>query len=192
MTVLSDQDIGRELAYGDLDVSPVDLDEQLQPASLDIRLGDVFGVYEFPEEKKHIDVREDDIDEFLVEKEIGEEGWFVVEPDKFYLANTKEEISIPDYLEAELMGRSSLARLGIEIHQTAGLFDPGFSDSDGVLEITNVLGKPVKLYTGMRIGQLVFKRLESRSNNPYNSDDNKYQGQKGAQASKIQQDFHDS
>jgi len=187
MSVLSDVDIARELGYGELDVSPVNLEEQLQPASLDIRLGDKIGWYDFPKGMV-VDVKDCGIEDYIVEKTISDDG-FIVEPGKFYLANTLEDISIPDYLEAELMGRSSIARLGIEIHRTAGLFDPGFGSSDGVLEITSSLNNPVKLYSGMRIGQLVFKRLESKANNPYNSEDNKYQGQRGAQGSKISEDF---
>lgn len=188
MSVLSDSDIARELGYGGLDVSPVDLEEQLQPASLDIRLGDKIGWYEFPEDMI-VDVKDDELENYVVEETISDDDGFVIEPDEFYLANTVEDISIPDYLEAELMGRSSVARLGIEIHRTAGLFDPGFGFTDGVLEITSSLDNPVKVYPGMRIGQLVFKRLESKANNPYNSEDNKYQGQEGAQGTKISQDF---
>lgn len=186
MTVLSDQDIARELGYGELDVTPIDLDKQLQPASLDIRLGNKIGAYDFPQDIV-VDPKYMNPEDYLVEHEIEESG-FIIEPDEFYLADTVEYFSIPDYLEGELTGRSSIGRLGVEIHKTAGLFDPGF-EGQGVLEITSSLDTPIALYPGMRVGQIVFQRLETPSNNSYNSEDNKYQGQEGAQSSRIDEDF---
>lgn len=186
--ILSDHDIVEELENGELDISPIDLEEQLQPSSLDIRLGKQVAKYEIPDDEI-IDIKDSSkTEEYIFEEEIGSEG-IVIEPDSFYLMNTKESIKIPDYLEAELMGRSSLARLGIEIHRTAGLFDPGFEADDGVLEVSSCLDSPVRIYPGMRIAQLVFKELKTEAQEPYNSNGNKYQGQQGPQGSKISEDF---
>lgn len=182
MTVLADQDIARELAYGDLDVSPVDLDEQLQPNSLDIRLSDEFGFIN-REEKECIDVKEEN---FFVTDYKKEQ--FIIKPGQFLLADTIEDFKIPDYLYGQVHGRSSIGRLGIEIHSTAGLIDSGYEGSI-TLEITNNSSNPIKLYEDMRIAQVVFHRLESKCNNPYSSEDNKYQGQEGVTPSRISQDF---
>jgi dCTP deaminase len=182
MTVLADQDIGRELAYGDLDVSPVDLDEQLQPNSLDIRLSDGFCSV-IREEKECIDVKEGNFS--LAECKKND---FIINPGEFLLADTIETFKIPDYLYGQVHGRSSIGRLGIEIHSTAGLIDSGYRGSI-TLEITNNSNNPIKLYNDMRIAQVVFHRLESKCNNPYSCEDNKYQGQEGVTRSRISQDF---
>jgi len=173
--VLSDRDIARELGYGELDVKPVDLDEQLQPASLDIRLGDDYK--EVEDCLFSIDALKDEVPAEDVSEPI-------IDPDGFYLANTKETVRIPDYLACEIRGRSSLARMGIEIHSVAGWADPGF-EGELVLEISNNSKNIVQLEEGMRIGQLVFYRLNSPAKNPYNSQDNNYQGQEGAQGSRL-------
>lgn len=185
MGLLPDHKIAGELAYGELEVEPVDLNEQLQPASLDIRLGNHFK--QFPENGEIIDV-EEGVEE-MIEDVLDEKDEIVIYPGDFYLADTKESFSIPDNILGSLTGRSSIARLGITVHQTAGLFDPGFSAPSGVLEITNVGNRPVKLKPGMRIAQMTFKKLDGSANNPYNEEDNKYQGQKGATGSKIDNDF---
>ena len=187
MTVLADQDISRELAYGDLDVSPVDLDEQLQPNSLDIRLGTHFS--QFYERPTPIDSMEglEETATFDFNKENG--GVVTMDSGDFLLADTMETFDIPDYLYGQLHGRSSLGRLGIQIHSTAGLLDCGFT-GDIVLELSNVSPRAVNLYPGMRIGQVVFHRLESRANNPYSEENgNKYQEQEGVVHSRIEEDF---
>lgn len=181
MAVLSDSDIARELAYGDLDVSPVDLKEQLQPNSLDIRLGNEFsviggsGVIDTKKEIEHEVTTKD-----------GES--IVIEEDGFVLADTVEHFDIPDYLYGELKGRSSFARLGIEVHSTGGVIDSGFQ-GDLVLEISNNSPRPVKLYSGMRIAQVIFHELSSKCNNPYSEKDNKYQNQKGVVHSRINEEL---
>lgn len=184
MSVLSDQDIARELGYGDLSVEPVDLDEQLQPNSLDIRLGSNISRIEGG---RTIDTKAE-IEDHAVEMNVRENGSFKIHPDDFILADTVEYFDIPDYLYAELNGRSSLARLGIEIHSTGGVIDSGFS-GDLVLEISNNLTKPVQLYPGMRIAQVIFYTLKSPAKNPYSSEDNKYQGQEGVVHSRINEEL---
>lgn len=184
MSVLSDNQIARELSYRNLDVFPVDMDEQLQPCSLDIRLGDEFAEYDTNrnEATLYIDSSEQ-IPESCVERtEIKDKIW--IYPDDFYLANTKEYIEIPSYLGAEVRGRSSIGRLGLEVHSTAGWIDAGFK-GELVLEISNNSSNPVSLEPGMRIAQLVFYRLGEKSSNPYNENDNRYQGQSGAVVSKM-------
>lgn len=186
MGVLPDHKISSELAYGELEIEPVNLSEQLQPASLDIRLGNNFKRFYNKEEIISID---DDISSEMLERGVEDgSGGIIIWPGDFYLADTKESFNIPDNILGELTGRSSVGRMGITVHQTAGLFDPGFEAPSGVLEITNVSNKPVKLEPGMRIAQMTFTKLDGSANNPYNEEDNKYQGQEGAVASKINQD----
>lgn len=184
MTVLADQDIARELSYDDLEIEPVDLDKQLQPNSLDIRLSDEFSFIN----RKHqecIDIKEKGSFSLTTYKADS----FIIQPGEFILADTIEDFKIPNYLYGQIHGRSSVGRLGIEIHSTAGLVDAGYEGSI-TLEITNNSSHPIKLYSDMRIAQVVFHRLESRCNNPYSEEnDNKYQGQEGVTGSRIQEDF---
>lgn len=184
MAVLADQDIAREMAYGDLDVSPVDLHEQLQPNSLDIRLG---REYSKPiKNGRTIDVKEGLSDDDFYHHEDMDK--MIIHPGEFVLATTVEDFEIPDYLYAQVHGRSSIGRLGLEIHSTAGLIDSGY-EGEITLEITNNSPRPIRLYSGMRIAQVVFHRLESRCNSPYSSEKNKYQGQEGVTPSRIDEDF---
>ena len=187
MSVLADCDIWHELKYGELDVSPVDYDEQIQPNSLDIRLGDEFVEYA-PDFKNVVDSKKGiDEDKYV------EWDWMdsiTVDPDDFILGTTVENFDVPDYLYGQVHGRSSVGRLGIEIHSTAGLIDAGYS-GEITLEISNNSRKPITLYSGMRIAQVVFHELKNRSTNPYSNKRNKYQGQKGATASRIQEDFEE-
>jgi len=186
MSVLSDQDISRELGYGELDVSPVDLDEQLQPNSLDIRLGHNFS--KIVKSNIPLDCREEITEQEKVDFCAKES--VIINPGEFFLADTVEYFDIPDYLYAELNGRSSLARLGIEIHSTGGVLDSGFS-GDLVLEIKNNSPRPVKLYPEMRVAQIIFYELKSKCNNPYSDENNKYQQQEGVTHSSINEDFTD-
>lgn len=184
MTVLSDREIQEELKNGDLDVTPVNLEEQLQPNSLDIRLGsDVSSI----QGHKVIDSKKS-IEESAFKMNVSENGWFQVSPEDFLLVNTVEDFNIPDYLYAELNGRSSIARLGIEIHSTGGVIDSGF-EGDLVLEISNNLRQPVQLYPGMRIAQIIFYRLGESAKTPYSEENNKYQGQEGAVHSRISEEL---
>jgi len=185
MSLLPDYQIAEELAYGELEIEPVDLEEQLQPASLDIRLGNGFS--QFNPEDGIIDVEEGI--ENMFDETVPDNSEIIVYPGDFYIANTKESFDIPDYILGKLTGRSSVARLGINVHQTAGLFDPGFNAPDGVLEISNVGSRPVKLKPGMRIAQMTFHELKEPSNSPYNDEDNKYQGQEGVTKSRIEEDY---
>ena len=189
MTVLSDVDIARELGYGDLDVSPVNLEEQLQPNSLDIRLGTDFSFFAGYNAQKTIDPKQEIQEEDVLDYSLEEKGaWIDIDPDDFVLAETIESFQIPNYLYAELKGRSSLARLGIEIHSTGGVIDSSFC-GDIVLEISNNNRRPIRLYPGMRIAQVVFHELSSKCNNPYSEKDNKYQNQEGVVHSRINEEL---
>lgn len=184
--ILSDRDLAHEISYGGIEIEPFDFGTQLQPNSVDIRLGHEFSTYN-PADGVVVDVK-DKLDNITDTFEVTEDEGIAIHPDDFYLANTIERIEIPDYLEADLFGRSSVGRLGVEVHSTAGLFDAGFS-GEAVLEISTDVDFPVRVYPGMRIAQLVFKELKHPANNPYNAEDNKYQNQEGAVESRIHHDI---
>jgi dCTP deaminase len=187
--ILSDADILRRLEEGDLVVDPLDdLDLQIQPASIDLRLGREFLEFQrtnisciHPNSEQEID---DYIDETVVEE--GEE--FILHPGDFVLGTTHERVEIPSDLLAHVQGRSSLGRLAIVIHATAGVVDPGYKGQI-TLELSNLGTAPVALTPGMRISQLILTELKSPADRPYGEErGSKYQDQKGPQASKIQGD----
>jgi len=182
MTVLSDKDIRSLIAKDKLVVEPVNLDKQLQPASLDIRLGGEFSQYAT---KKDEISTNDDVAQLMATWHSN--NGVTVNPDSFILANTVEEFEIPENVGAEIRGRSSVGRLGLEVHSCAGWCDPGF-EGELVLEISNNSEQNVHLESGMRIAQMVFYTLSSSPINTYGETDNKYQHQEGAVASKIDED----
>jgi dCTP deaminase len=184
--ILSDADILRRLEDGDLVVEPLDdPDIQIQPASVDLRLGREFLEfrrtnipYIHPNDEREVD---DYVSETFVEE--GEE--FVLHPGDFVLGTTKERVEIPPDLIAHVEGRSSLGRLAIVVHSTAGLCDPGYRGQI-TLELSNLGTAPVSLTPGMRVSQLTFTELTSPAERPYGSDrGSKYQDQDGPQASLI-------
>ena len=186
--ILSDRTIREELAAGRIVVDPFD-DSCVQPSSIDLRLDRYFRVFEnhrYP----HIDpsVEQADLTR-LVEPE-GDEP-FILHPGEFVLGSTYEGISLPDDVAARVEGKSSLGRLGLLTHATAGFVDPGFS-GHVTLELANVATLPIKLYPGMKIGQFCFFRLSSPSEHPYGSAKygSRYQGQRGPTPSRSFQSFH--
>jgi dCTP deaminase len=187
--VLSDRSIREELAAGRLVIEPLDAD-CIQPSSVDLRLDRVFRVFregDFPP----IDVREpcDDLTEAV---EIGDDKPFFIHPGEFVLASTLESITLPDDLVARLDGRSSLGRLGLLIHATAGYVDPGWRGKL-TLELSNATHLPIAVYYGMKICQISFLRLSTAAERPYGSPElgSKYQGQQGPTPSRAYQDFND-
>lgn len=177
---LSDTDIMNHLET-DLGITPIDVEEQVQPASVDLRLQGELHVFEQSDEP--LDTREEAEPE---EVRTGEE--LILYPGEFAIASTVEEVEIPDYLSAEVKGRSSIGRLGFHIH-TAGWVDPGF-EGQITLELVNHSPRPVILHSDMRVCQIVFNMLSSPAETPYGEKANsKYQGQKGPTASRIDQDF---
>jgi dCTP deaminase len=184
--ILSDADIRREVASGRIEIDPFD-DECVQPSSVDLHVDSRFRVFantRYP----YIDVRREmpDLTELV---EVGE-GPFILHPGEFVLGSTLERVRLPDDLVARLEGKSSLGRLGLLIHSTAGYVDPGW-DGYLTLELSNVANLPITIYPGMRIGQISFFRLSSAAETPYGSADRrgKYQGQRGPTASRFFEEF---
>jgi dCTP deaminase len=186
--LLSDRDIRIELDKGRVVVEPYD-DSMLQPSSIDFRLDKFFRVFEnhrYP----HIDPAADQSDLTRMVETEGEEP-FILHPGEFVLGSTLEVVTLPDDLAARVEGKSSLGRLGLLTHATAGFVDPGFS-GHVTLELANVATLPIKLYPGMKIGQLCFFRLSSPAEHPYGSAKygSRYQGQRGPTPSRSFQSFH--
>ncbi|HWG91802.1 MAG TPA: dCTP deaminase [Candidatus Thermoplasmatota archaeon] len=186
--ILSDRDIRERLSKGDLKVGPLeDPDLQIQPASIDLRLGHEFLVFRTPH-IPYIDPRE--VPDGYTEKiTVADDGVFILHPREFALGTTLERVEIPDDLVAMVEGRSSLGRLAIVIHATAGLVDPGFKGHI-TLELSNLGNVPVALHPRMRVSQIVLHRMQSPAERPYGSPgrQSKYQEQRGPVASRIMQD----
>jgi dCTP deaminase len=186
--LLSDRDLTKELESGRLAVSPYD-PAMLQPSSIDVRLDRYFRVFDNTK-YTHIDpAQQQDELTSLVEQE-GEDP-FVLHPGEFVLGSTYEQVSLPDDLAGRLEGKSSLGRLGLLTHSTAGFIDPGF-DGHITLELSNVANLPITLWPGMKIGQLCLFRLSSSAEHPYGSEraGSRYQGQRGPTPSKAYLNFH--
>ncbi|MFC7020102.1 MULTISPECIES: dCTP deaminase [Haloarcula] len=187
--ILSDADILRRLEAGDLVVEPLDdPDIQIQPASIDLRLGSQFLEFQHANIPCIHPNSESEVGEYVEETEIDEGGEYILHPGDFVLGTTYERVEIPDDLIAHVEGRSSLGRLAIVVHATAGLCDPGY-EGQITLELSNLGTAPVALTPGMRISQLTFTELKTPADRPYGEErGSKYQGQRGPQASKIQGD----
>jgi dCTP deaminase len=187
--ILSDGDILRRLERGDLVVEPLDdVDLQVQPASIDLRLGREFLEFQHANIPCIHPNSEQEVDEYVEETVVEEGGEFILHPGDFVLGTTHERVEIPDDLIAHVEGRSSLGRLAIVVHATAGLADPGFNGHI-TLELSNLGTAPVALTPGMRISQLTFTELKNPAKRPYGEErGSKYQDQSGPQASKIQGD----
>jgi dCTP deaminase len=186
--LLSDRDIRAELVSGRVGLEPLDLG-MIQPSSIDVRLDKFFRLFD-NHKYPFIDPAEDQPDlTHLVEVD-GEEP-FILHPGEFVLGSTYELVTLPDDIAARLEGKSSLGRLGLLTHSTAGFVDPGFS-GHVTLELSNVATLPIKLWPGMKIGQLCFIRLTSPAEKPYGSSEysSRYQGQRGPTASRSHLNFH--
>ncbi|HEY7856948.1 MAG TPA: dCTP deaminase [Candidatus Nanopelagicales bacterium] len=186
--LLSDRDIRAELDAGRVSLAPYDA-AMVQPSSVDVRLDRFFRVFEnhlYP----HIDpsIEQPDLTRLI---EAGPDEPFVLHPGEFALASTYEIVSLPDDIAGRLEGKSSLGRLGLLTHSTAGFIDPGFS-GHVTLELSNVATLPIMLWPGMKIGQLCLFRLSSPAEHPYGSAvyGSRYQGQRGPTASKSHLNFH--
>jgi dCTP deaminase len=185
--ILSDGDIRRELADGRIVIEPFD-ERDVQPSSIDLHVDRRFRVFantRYP----YIDVREPmpDLTELI---EVTGDDPFILHPGEFVLGSTLERVAIPDDLVARLEGKSSLGRLGLLIHSTAGYVDPGW-DGYLTLELSNVANLPITIYAGMKIGQISFFRLSSPAEVPYGSKQtrSKYQGQRGPTPSRFFEEF---
>ena len=186
--LLSDRDITAEIDAGRVVLDPYD-PAMLQPSSVDIRLDRYFRLFD-NHKYAVIDPAEDQPDlTRLVEVDADEP--FVLHPGEFVLGSVYETVTLPDDVAARVEGKSSLGRLGLLTHATAGFIDPGFS-GHVTLELSNVATLPIKLWPGMKIGQLCFFRLSSAAEHPYGSEKygSRYQGQRGPTASRSFQSFH--
>jgi dCTP deaminase len=185
--LLSDRDILSEIESKRVVVEPYD-PAMIQPSSIDFRLDRYFRVFEnhrYP----HIDPAADQSDLTREVEPTGDEP-FILHPGEFVLGSTLEVVTLPDDLAARVEGKSSLGRLGLLTHATAGFVDPGFS-GHVTLELANVATLPIKLYPGMKIGQLCFFRLSSPAEHPYGSAKygSRYQGQRGPTPSRSYANF---
>lgn len=186
--VLSDRDIKRYMELGKIRITPpIDLDLQLGPCSVDLRLGHQFKVFEYSR-YSHVDIRTPASGDIMREVTVGEGEAFVIQPGELVLATTHEVLELADDVLARLEGRSSLARLGIIVHGTAGVFEPGWSGK-AVLELGNLGRMAVALYPMMRICSFTFEPLSSPAERPYGKrKGSKYAGQAGAEASRLWSD----
>lgn len=188
--LLSDRDIKAEISAGRVKVEPFD-GAMIQPSSVDVRLDRFFRVFE----NHKYSVIDPSIEQQDLTREVAvaADEEFILHPGEFVLASTYEIITLPDDIAGRLEGKSSLGRLGLLTHSTAGFIDPGFSGHI-TLELSNVANLPVKLFPGMKIGQLCLIKLSSPAENPYGSAlyGSRYQGQRGPTASKSWLNFHQS
>jgi dCTP deaminase len=186
--LLSDRDILAEIDAKRIVIEPYE-DAMVQPSSIDFRLDKFFRVFD-NHKYPTIDPRADQSD-LTREIEVTGDEPFILHPGEFVLGSTYEVVTLPDDLAARVEGKSSLGRLGLLTHATAGFVDPGFS-GHVTLELANVATLPIKLYPGMKIGQLCFFRLSSPAEHPYGSAKygSRYQGQRGPTPSRSFQSFH--
>ncbi|MFJ8727751.1 dCTP deaminase [Streptomyces sp. NPDC093269] len=186
--LLSDRDLHQAITSGRLGVTPYDR-EMLQPASIDVRLDRQFRVLDNHKYACIDPAREQPELTRLVEPADGDP--FVLHPGEFVLASTYEAVHLPDDLAARLEGKSSLGRLGLITHSTAGFIDPGFH-GHVTLELANIATLPILLWPGMKIGQLCVLRTSGPAERPYGSGahGSRYQGQRGPTASRSWQNFH--
>jgi dCTP deaminase len=187
--ILSDRSLREQLAAGRIVIDPLD-DALIQPSSIDVRLSNLFRVF-----RNHtsgiIDVKKDltGLTE-LIEMPVDSEEAFMLHPGEFVLGSTLERIGMPDDIVGRVEGKSSLGRLGLMIHSTAGFIDAGF-DGHITLELANVASLPITLYPGMKIGQVSFMHMTTPADNPYGkgAKGSKYQGQRGPTPSRYFENF---
>ena len=184
--ILSDADIKRRLDEGRLTVEPLaDPELQIQPASVDLRLGREFLEFQRTNIPCIHPDSANEVAEYVTETVVEEGEEFILHPGDFVLGTTVERLDVPDDLIARVEGRSSLGRLAVVIHATAGIVDPGYR-GQVTLELSNLGTAPVALTPGMRISQVIFTELKSAAERPYGAErGSKYQDQSGPQASKI-------
>ena len=185
--VLSDRTITRLLGEGRIEIDPYD-EALLQPSSVDVRVDRLFRVFHnnrYP----YIDVKQPQ-DELTELVEVADDQPFVLHPGEFVLGSTLERIRLPDDLVARLEGKSSLGRLGLLIHSTAGFIDPGW-DGHVTLELSNVAKLPITIYYAMKIGQISFMQMTEPAAVPYGASElgSKYKGQKGPTPSRYYKNF---
>ena len=189
VVILSDRTLREQLAAGRIVIEPLD-ESLIQPSSIDVRISNLFRVF-----RNHtrgvIDVKQDMVDlTELIEIAAADDEPFMLHPGEFVLGSTLERIAVPDDLVGRVEGKSSLGRLGLLIHSTAGFIDAGF-DGHITLELANVASLPITLYPGMRLGQVSFMQMTTPAERPYGSGagGSKYQGQHGPTPSRYFENF---
>jgi dCTP deaminase len=187
--LLSDRQIRAEIDSGRIVVKPFE-PGMVQPSSIDVRIDNQFRTFH-NFRYKAIDVKEK-MDELTELIEVRADEPFMLHPGEFVLGSTLEWVGLPDDIAARLEGKSSLGRLGLVTHSTAGFVDPGF-EGHLTLELTNFANLPITLYPGMKIGQVAFFQLSSPAETPYGSGDlrSKYKGQRGPTPSRYWENFRD-
>ncbi|GAB2498109.1 Deoxycytidine triphosphate deaminase [Corynebacterium atrinae] len=185
--LLSDRDIRTAISSGELGIEPFAA-ENIQPSSVDVRMDRYFRVFN-NSKYTHIDpkLQQDELTSLV---EVDEGDPFVLHPGEFVLASTLEKFTLPPNLAGRLEGKSSLGRLGLLTHSTAGFIDPGFSGYI-TLELSNVANLPIVLWPGMKVGQLALFKMSSPAETPYGAGalGSKYQGQRGPTPSKAYLNF---
>jgi dCTP deaminase len=186
--ILSDRTLRQQIAEGRIIIEPFD-DHFVQPSSIDVRISNLFRVF-----RNHtagvIDVKQN-MATLTEPIELDYDGVFMLHPGEFVLGSTLERIGVPDDLVGRIEGKSSLGRLGLIIHSTAGFIDAGF-DGHITLELTNIATLPITLYPGMKIGQVSFMQMTTPADKPYGSGarGSKYQGQAGPTPSRYFENFN--
>lgn len=185
--IFSDRTIREAIEGGRIEVDPFD-PSFVQPSSIDLRVDRYFRVFE-NHKYAHIDPKVAQLDLTTMVEVDGDEP-FILHPGEFVLGSTLERVRLANNIVARLEGKSSLGRLGLLIHSTAGFVDPGFNGYL-TLELSNVATLPIAIYPEMKIGQLSFYQLTTEADHPYGSDTagSKYQGQRGPTASRVHEDF---
>lgn len=190
MAILSDKTIKEYLEEGKIVIDPLKDEQQIQPSSVDMRLGNEFKVFKVIR-KPYIDPKdEEDIAEYMESSTVPEGEAFIIHPNEFALATTQEYVKVPDDLVARVEGRSSMGRLGVTMHVTAGYVDPGF-EGRITLEISNIGAMPVALYPGQRVCQLVFETMTTPAELPYGHPkrNSKYMKQLKPESSRVKLDY---
>src|SRR6266498_2210193 len=187
--ILSDRDIRKQIENSRVVIDPLDPDA-IQPSSIDLHVDDTFRIFansRYP----YIDVKKR-MDDLTEEVRVAPDEPFILHPGEFVLGSTLEKVTLPDDIVARIEGKSSLGRLGLLIHSTAGFVDAGWS-GHLTLELSNVANLPIAIYPGMKIGQISFIRMTSPAEHPYGSDatGSKYQGQRGPTPSRYYLNFRD-
>ncbi len=182
--ILSDKDIRKYISEGRIKIEPCNLDEQLDSIGIDLRLGGTFKIFKVTH-KSHVDLSDKNYEPDTETVEVNEGGSFVLHPDEFVLGITMEHVELPNDLMAHIDGRSSLGRLGIGVHSTAGHVHPGYKGRL-TLEISNIGKLPILIIPGMRFCSLIFEKLSSPVEHTYHG---KYYDTKSPSPSKISEEF---
>ena len=186
--ILCDKDIKHYIKLGEIVIDPY-VKSHVQPASYDVCLSNAFQV--FRNYNQDIIDPQEDQRQSMERIEIDEDSSFVIHPGEFVLGSTQEKLTLPNYIVSRLEGKSSLGRLGLIVHCTAGYIDPGWTEGQITLELSNAANLPIRLRPGMKIGQLSFAKMTGPAEVPYGDPrlNSKYQGQQGPTISLMHKNY---